>query len=88
MHGLNAHRRQGAAYVREANPCRAEQSALVGKNSGTVPPAGTAQHPESNAASCAALLRDCQAHSSARMGTTSPGEPRPFAHICILYNTR
>jgi len=75
--------------LHEASPCRAGSRALVGKNaSGAVQPADTAQYPESNATSCAAMLRDCRAHSSARMGATSPGEPRPILpssfhiHIC------
>jgi hypothetical protein len=75
-------RRQGTARVREARPCRAGSRALVGKNtSGAVQPADGAQYPESNATSCAAMLRDCQAHSSARMSSTSPGEPRPIAPL-------
>lgn len=70
----------GAARVCEASPCRSGSSALVGKNtSGTVQPADSAQSPESNATSCAAMLRDCRAHGSARMGATSPGEPRLIA---------
>ena len=68
-----------ARALREASPCRAGSRALVGKNaSSAVLPAETAQYPESNAASCAAMLRDCRAHSSARMGSISPGEPRPL----------
>ncbi len=64
----------GAARVRDASPCRAGSPALVGKNtSGAVPPASTAQYPESNAISCEAMLRDCRAHGTARMGPTSPG---------------
>ena len=70
----------GAARVCEASPCRSGSSALVGKNtSGAVQPADGAQYPESNATSCAALLRDCRAHGSARMDATSGGEPRPIA---------
>jgi hypothetical protein len=66
--------------VREASPCRAGSRALVTKNtSGTVQPADGAQYPESNATGCAAMLRDCQAHSRARMGATSGGKPRPVA---------
>ena len=79
-------RRQGAARVREDSPCRAESRALVGKNtSGAVQPADGAQYPESNATSCAALLRDCRAHSSARMGATSGGEPRPIAPLFFIF---
>jgi hypothetical protein len=71
-----------ARALREASPCRAGSRALVGKNaSSAVLPAETAQYPESNAASCAALLRDCRAHNSARMGSTSPGEPRPIVPL-------
>ena len=59
--------------LHEASPCRAGSRALVGKNaSGVVQPADTAQYPESNATSCAAMLRDCRAHSRARTGATSP----------------
>jgi hypothetical protein len=47
-----------------ASPCRAEPSALVRK-----------QHPESDASSCAAMLRDCRAHSTARRRQISGGEP-------------
>ncbi len=80
LHRLRTHRRQGAARVREASPCRAGPPALVGKNtSGAVQPADTAQYPESSATSCAAMLRDCRAHGTGRMGATSPGEPRPIA---------
>ncbi len=69
-----------AARVRGASPCRAGSPALVGKNtSGPVPPADTAQYPESTATSCAARLRECRARSSVPMGATSPGEPRPNA---------
>jgi hypothetical protein len=76
MHRLRAHRRQGAARVREASPCRSGPRALVDKNlRGAMHPADTAQYPESNATSCAAMLRDCQEHGSPRVGTTSPGEP-------------
>ena len=76
MRGLRTLRRQGAARVHEDSPCRAESRALVGKNtSGAVQPADGAQYPESNATSCAAMLRDCQAHRIARMGATSSGEP-------------
>jgi hypothetical protein len=71
-----------ARALREASPCRAESRALVGKNaSGAVQPADGAQYPESNATSCAALLRDCRAHSSARMGSTGPAEPWPIAPL-------
>ncbi len=52
------------------------------------------QYPESNAPSCAAMLRDCQAHSSARMGATSGGDPGRLmapsslhAHIYIYIYT-
>ena len=70
--------------MREASPRRSGPRALVGKNtSGAVQPADTAQYPESNATSCAAMLRDCQAHSHARMGATSPGEPRPIAPFSL-----
>jgi hypothetical protein len=63
--------------VREASkPCRAGSSELAIMNmSGTEQPADGAQHSESNATSCAAILRDCQARSSASMGATGPGEP-------------
>jgi hypothetical protein len=47
-----------------ASPCGAEPSALVRK-----------QYPESDATSCAAMLRDCRAHGSARRRQTSGGEP-------------
>ena len=73
--------------MRGASPCGAGSRALVGKNaSGWVPPAETTQYPESNATSCAAMLRECQAHSRVRMGVTGPGEPRPiplFIHSYI-----
>jgi hypothetical protein len=89
LHRLRTHRRQGAASVRDASPCRAESPALVSKNtSGAVQPADGAQYPESKATGCAAMLRDCQAHSRARIGATSPGEPRlilPFSlHVYKL----
>ena len=78
----------GAARVCEASPCRSGSSALVGKNtSGAVQPTDTAQHRESNATSCAALLRDCRGHSSARRRSTSPGEPRPIAPLCLHIDT-
>jgi hypothetical protein len=74
--------------IDRASPCRAGSRALVGKNtSGAVQPAETAQYPQSNATSCAALLRDCRAHSSARMGTTSGGEPRPIVPISFRVHT-
>ena len=74
LHRLRTHRRQGAARVRDASPCCAGSSAPVGKNtSGAVQPADTAQYPESNATSCAAMLRDCRAHGTGRIGATSPG---------------
>jgi hypothetical protein len=77
-------RRQGAARVREDSPCRAGSRALVGNNTfGAVQPAEIAQDPASNATSCAAMLRDCRAHSSARLGATSPGEPRPIAPLSL-----
>jgi hypothetical protein len=58
------------------SPRRAEPSALVGKNtSGTVQPADGAQYRESSATSCAARLRDCRAHGSARRRSISLGEP-------------
>ena len=77
MRGLHEHRRQGAVREREASPCRAEESrALVVKNtSDAAQPAYGAQYPESNATSCAARLQECQAHISARMSATNPGEP-------------
>ncbi len=87
MHGLHAHRCQGAARVRGASPCRAGSHALVGKNmSGAVQPTDGAQYLEPTAASCAARLRDFRAHTSARTDATSPGEAgrliAPFsAHI-------
>ncbi len=85
MHRLRAHRRQGAARLHEDSPCRAESRALVGQNtSGAVQPADGAQYPESNATSCAAMLRDCRAHSSARMAATSRGEPRLTDRTFIL----
>jgi hypothetical protein len=81
-----------ARPLREASPCRAGSRALVSKNtSGAVQPADGAQHPESNATSCAAMLRDCQAHSSARMGSTSSGEPRRshlYPYGFIIYRER
>ena len=88
MRGLHEHRRQGAVREREASPCRAEESrALVVKNtSDAVQPADSTQYPESNATSCAAMLRDCQAHGTARMGATSPGEPRPIARFSYASN--
>ncbi len=74
--------------IDRASPWRAGSRALVGMNaSGTVQPAETAQYPESNATSCAAMLRDCRAHSSARMGATSPGEPRPIVPISFCIHT-
>ncbi len=86
MHRLRAHRRQGAARGHEDSPCRAESRALVGKNaSGAVQPADGAQYPESNATSCAAMLRDCRAHSSARIGVTSGGLPRPIAPLFFIF---
>jgi hypothetical protein len=82
-----------AVRVRAGTPCCAGSSSLVGINtSGAVPPADGAQYQtESNATSCAAMLRDCQAHSRARLGATSPGEPRPVApylHIPIRSRSR
>ena len=76
--------------MREDSPCRAGSRSLVGNNtSGAVQPADTAQHPESNATSCAARLRDCQAHGRARMGATSLGEPRLMAPFSLrIYNVR
>ena len=66
--------------MREASPCRAGSRALVSKNtSDAVQPADGMEYPESNATGCADLLRDCRAHSRARMGATSGGEPRPVA---------
>ncbi len=47
-----------------ARPCGAEPGALVRK-----------QFPESDAPSCAAMLRECRAHGSARRRQTSWGEP-------------
>ena len=47
-----------------AGPCRAEPSALV-----------RMQYPESGAPSCAAMLRDCRAHGTARRRQTSWGAP-------------
>ena len=73
-----------AARVAEASPCRAGSSALVGKNtSGAVQPADTAPDPESNATSCAAMLRDCRVHGTGRMDATSSGEPRPIAPFSL-----
>ena len=84
MHRLRTHRRQGAARAREDSPFRAGSPALVGKNaSSAVQPADTAQYPESNATSCAVMLRECRAHGRARMGETSPGEPRPIAPFSL-----
>jgi hypothetical protein len=78
--------------VREASPCHSGSRAHVGKSSDAEQPADGAQYrTESNATSCAAMLRDCQAHSRARMGATSPGEPRPIAPyptISIRYKER
>jgi hypothetical protein len=61
--------------VRKTSPCRAEYTALVLANlSGTVPPVAGAQYAGSTAASCAAMLLACQAHS--RKSTSQPvGEP-------------
>ncbi len=70
--------------MREDSPCCAGSPALVGKNtSGAVQPADTAQYPESKATRCAAMLRDCRAHGTARMGATGPGEPRPIAPFSL-----
>jgi hypothetical protein len=74
--------RKDAGALREASPCRAESRALVGQNtSGAVQPADGVQYHESNATSCAVMLRDCHAHSSARIGSTSTGEPRPIVPL-------
>ncbi len=49
------------------SPCRAEPSAIIDKiASGTVQSADTAQYTESNATSCAAMLRECRTHSGVR----------------------
>jgi hypothetical protein len=55
------------------SPCRAEPSALVGKNA--IGPADGAQYHESNAPSCAVRLRECRAHGIARRRSTGRGEP-------------
>ncbi len=65
-------------------PRRAGTSAHVGTNtSGTLPPVETTRHPESKATSCAALLRECRAHGSARRRSTGGGEPlaSPTMHM-------
>ncbi len=79
-----------AVRVRAGTPCRAGSSALFGINtSRAVPPAdGTQYHPESNATSCAAMLRDCEAHSRARLGATSPGEPADRALSSHTYRVQ
>ena len=92
IHGLRWQRRQHAASVREAIPCRAGSRALVSKNTSDAgQPADSMEYPESNATGCADLLRDCRAHSRARMGATSGGEPRPVApypYMPIRYEGR
>jgi hypothetical protein len=76
--------------VREESPCRAGPRALAGNNTfGAVRPAVDTRYPESSATSCAARLRECRAHGSARMGATSPGEPRPVAPFPLhIYKVR
>jgi hypothetical protein len=76
MHGLRAQRREGAARLHEASPCCAGSHALVvNSTSGGVQPADGAEYRGSNATGCAARLRECRAHGSARRRSSSPGEP-------------
>ncbi len=61
-----------------ASPCRAEPSALVRK-----------QYPESDTPSCAAMLRDCRAHGTARRRQTSWGAPpHPAYHPYLHFHVR
>jgi hypothetical protein len=75
-----------AARVRTASSCRAASSALVVKKmSDTEEPADGAEYAESNATSCAERLRECQAHSSARLNSI-PGTPlssRAHSRLCM-----